>query len=269
MVDANTRRKFEALVSAAFVDGFLADSEKEILRQKAEEMKIPLREMHEILGLGQQRKLSVSIPATTLEREQLLEDLIDVVGADGRVEAAEYHLLARFADSLKISLPDLRVRVNRRMQGRSEPKTKVETRKPPDRPEAARHQTQLRPPLVEPYRQQTQVRPKPAEPSRPAEPPSPPSFESPKFPQNSLPVSPPGPIRLESSMPKEPKAADLPPVTLQLLKQSIMFDNESDSILTIGRTLGLPPSKAAEVRAAILAAYPDLKPGSQQVRPRL
>jgi len=267
MVDANTRRKFEALVSAAFVDGFLADAEKEILKQKAEEMKIPLREMHEILGLGQQRKLSVMIPSTTLEREKLLEDLIDVVGADGRVEAPEYHLLARFADTLKISLPDLRMRVNRRMQGHSEPNTKVEARKPPARPEPPRQQTQMRPPPPEPPRQQTQMRPQPAAPSRPTEPPPP--FESPKFPQNSLPVAPPGPIRLESSMPKEPKAADLPPVTLQLLKQSIMFDNESDSILTIGRTLGLPPSKAAEVRAAILAAYPDLKPGSQQIRSRL
>ena len=74
---------------------------------------------------------------------------------------------------------------------------------------------------------------------------------------------------MESSLPAEPKVANLPPVTLQLLKQSIMFDNESDSIITIGRTLGIQPSEAAEVRAAILAAYPDLKPGSHQVRPRL
>ena len=93
MVDSNTRRKFETLVAAAFADGFLAEAEKEILKGKAEELGISPREMHETLGLGQQRKLSVSIPATTLEREKMLDDLIDVVSADGRVEPSEYSML--------------------------------------------------------------------------------------------------------------------------------------------------------------------------------
>jgi hypothetical protein len=91
-------------------------------------------------------------------------------------------------------------------------------------------------------------------------------FEAAKVAPGSVPVAPQGPIQAQTSFPKEPKVADLPPVTLQLLKQSIMFDTEADSILNIGRTLGLPPSAATEVRNAILAAYPDLKPGSQQIR---
>ncbi|MBI3856563.1 MAG: hypothetical protein HY293_12820, partial [Planctomycetes bacterium] len=86
-------------------------------------------------------------------------------------------------------------------------------------------------------------------------------------PAHSGPIHTPGPVRYESAMPKEPKVADLPPVTLHLLKQSIMFDNEADSIANIGRTLGIPPSQAADIRAAILAAFPDLKPGSTQIRP--
>src|SRR5439155_9520385 len=129
MVDASTRRKFEALVAAAFIDGYLAEPEKEVLQQKAAAMNIPPREMNDILFLGQQRKLSVSIPATSLERDALLEDLIDVVTADGRVEAPEYHLLARFAETMKIALPDLRLRVNRRMQGSSERNTTADPRR--------------------------------------------------------------------------------------------------------------------------------------------
>jgi uncharacterized tellurite resistance protein B-like protein len=248
MVDANTRRKFEALVSAAFVDGFLASSEKDVLREKAGAMNISSREMNEIMALGEQRKLSVSVPATALEREALLEDLIDVVTADGRVEAPEYHLLARFAETMKIALPELRSRVNRRMQARSDGNTKIEPRR-----ETVR--TAPRPP------QATAVarRPEPT-------PPPPPMFAAAKVAPGSTPVAPQGPIQAQTSFPKEPKVADLPPVTLQLLKQSIMFDNEADSILNIGRTLGLPPSAATEVRDAILAAYPDLKPGSQQIR---
>jgi uncharacterized tellurite resistance protein B-like protein len=249
MVDANTRRKFEALVSAAFVDGFLASSEKDVLREKAGAMNISSREMNEIIAMGEQRKLSVSVPATALERESLLEDLIDVVTADGRVEAPEYHLLARFAETMKIALPELRTRVNRRMQARSDGNTKTEPRR-----ETVR--SAPRPP------QATAVSRRP----EPPPPPPPPVFEAATFSRGSAPVGAPGPIHAQTSFPREPKVADLPPVTLQLLKQSIMFDTEADSILNIGRTLGLPPSAATEVRNAILAAYPDLKPGSQQVR---
>jgi uncharacterized tellurite resistance protein B-like protein len=251
MVDANTRRKFEALVSAAFIDGFLALPEKEVLREKAAAMNIPSREMNEIIAMGEQRKLSVSVPAGASEREALLEDLIDVVIADGRVEAPEYHLLARFAETMKIALPELRMRVNRSMQARSGGNAKVEPRR-----ETVR--AAPRPP------QATAVTRRPESP--PPQPPPPPVFEAERFSKSSGTVATQGPIQAQTSFPKQPMVADLPPVTLQLLKQSIMFDNEADSIITIGRTLGIPPGAATDVRNAILAAYPDLKPGSQQIR---
>ena len=72
---------------------------------------------------------------------------------------------------------------------------------------------------------QTQVRPPQPPPSRAPELP-PAVFEGPTFSQDSRPPAPHGPIRMESSLPPEPKVANLPPVTLQLLKQSIMFDND-------------------------------------------
>ena len=258
MVDAATRRKFEALVSAAFIDGMLASSEREVLQQKAAQLHIPPREMNEIIAMGEQRKLSVSIPPSTMEREALLEDLIEVVSADGRVEAPEYHLLARFAETLKISLPDLRARVNRRMQGRPEPK-----------PEVRRETVRSSPP---PSRQtHMTAAPKRAEPPRPAPPPPPPPvFEPPQFAAAALPpLTPPPPAAKAMSavsFPKHVQVADLPPVTLQLIRQSIMFDSESDSIVYITRTLNVPPSEATEIRQKILAAFPDLKPGSQQIR---
>ncbi len=255
MADAYARRKFETLVAAAFADGFLAEPEKEVLQQKASALGLSLREVHETLGMGQQRKLTIALPATSLERDQMLEDLIDVVAADGRVEPPEYALLARFAELLKIGMPDLRQRVNRRMQAQAAPRTQV--RKEPPRAPAP-------PPPV----RSTQTRPlPPPPPPRPA--PARPGpaveaavFESPKFPEASAPSISRGPAMMESSLPAEPKVGNLPPVTLQLLKQSIMFDNEGDSIVYIGRTLGIPPSEAATIRSQILAAFPDLKPGS-------
>jgi uncharacterized tellurite resistance protein B-like protein len=258
MIDAATRRRFEALVSAAFIDGFLAAPEREVLQQKAAAMKIPAREMNEIIALGEQRKLSVSIPPSSMEREALLEDLIEVVAADGRVEAPEYHLLARFAETMKISLPDLRIRVNRRMQANaapSKPEPRRETVRSAPTPSRQTHLT---------------AAPKRADPPRPTQaptppPPPPPLFAAAQVVPMTTPVAAQGQIQSQGTFPKEIKVGDLPPVTLQLLKQSIMYDNESDSILYIGRTLNLPPSAATEVRQAILAAFPDLKPGSRQI----
>lgn len=76
----------------------------------------------------------------------------------------------------------------------------------------------------------------------------------------------PPPAHAHKEFPKDTKVGDIPPVTLQLLKQSILFDTESDSIAAISRTLSIPAEPAAQVRLAILAAFPDLKPASQVVR---
>jgi uncharacterized tellurite resistance protein B-like protein len=244
MPDAATRRKFEALVAAAFADGFLAEAEKVVLQQKADRMGLSTREMHEIIGLGQQRKLSVGIPSTAPERETLLDDLIDVCGADGRVEAPEYSLLARFAETLKISLPDLRLRVNRRMQGVPDRGTRIQTRRESPPP----------PPASAPRR----------DPAPPASPP--PAPEGASFMKAPAPMPTPTPFSSQREFPQDPKVGDLPPVTLQLLKQSVMFDNEDDSIAAISRTLGIPGEPAAQIRRAILAAFPDLKPASQAPR---
>jgi len=247
MSDAGARRKFEALVAAAFADGFLAEAEKTILQRKAARLGLSGRDMNEILGLGQQRKLSIGIPATAAEREALLEDLIEVVAADGRVEAPEYSLLARFAETLKIGLPELRQRVNRRMQGHDDRNTKHQTRRETPAP--------AKPASVKPA------------PVKPAADPQPPVFESAQFMEQKPPMmTAPPPTAHHREFPKETKVADLPPVTLQLLKQTIMFDTETDSIANIGRTLGISPEAAAQIRNAIIAAFPDLKPASQVVR---
>lgn len=244
MADGSARRKFEALVAASFADGFLAEAEKQVLERKAARMGIATRDMNEILGLGQQRKLSIGIPATASEREALLEDLIEVVAADGRVEAPEYSLLARFAETLKISLPDLRVRVNRRMQGLSDRNTREHSRRehPPAPPPPPRRVEPPPPPPAPTYQPAQFMK-------------APPSM-----------MTPPPPSQPTQDFPKEAKVADLPPVTLQLLKQTIMFDNEADSIANIARTLSIPQQAAVQIRNAIIAAFPELKPASQAVR---
>ena len=158
--------------------------------------------------------------------------------ADGRVEAPEYSLLARFAETLKIGLPELRQRVNRRLQA-------------PGNDRNTKQQTRREAPA----------------PVKPAADPQPPAFESAQFQPQPAPMTPPpSSTAHHRDFPKETKVADLPPVTLQLLKQTIMFDTETDSLANIGRTLGIAPEAAAQIRNAIIAAFPDLKPASQVIR---
>jgi uncharacterized tellurite resistance protein B-like protein len=239
MIDPVTRRNFSSLVAAAFADGLITEDERLVLHRKATEMNIPIRDMHEMIAQGEQGKLSVGIPTSTREREELLEALIDVVCADGRVEAAEHHLLAKFASHLKLTLPDLRLKVRDRMEQRGTRAT-----------------------AIDPQVRATRAAPVP-----------PPSIGLPPAPKGAAPSAPPppvGPIRLDAPKLVDPIVADVPPVTLQLIRQKISFEAPEDARRYVERTLSVPKEQAERIIQAVLRAFPDLKPpgGQTQARPR-
>lgn len=250
MIDPATRRNYSSLVAAAFADGMITDDERLVLNRKATEMNVPIRDMNEMIEQGEQGKLSVGVPTSTREREQMLEALIDVVCADGRVEAPEHHLLAKFASHLKLALPDLRLKIKARMDQRG----------------AAG-------PRIEPQLRQTRTLPAPGTPPPVAPPPPVPSMgaaPAPPRPGTSSPPQASGPIRLDAPKLVDPRIADLPPVTLQLIKQTISFEPLEVTRRYVERMLGVPKEQAERVIQAILQAYPDLKrPGDPtQARPR-
>jgi len=216
MVDPEARRNFGTLVAAAFVDGKLSAQEKQVLHRKATEMNIPIGLMNEILSKGEQGQLPVAVPNSLQEKERLLDNLIDIACADGRIEAPEHHLLAKFASHLGLGLPELRARVRQKMAA-----------------------------------------PPPAQ-----RPPPPPRIDEVKVgpePEPVLKQAPPPP--LPSPAPGSP-LADIPPVTLQLLKQAIAFNGEADAISYIERMMGVSRPEAKRIMAAILTAFPGLKPVS-------
>src|SRR5258706_9487113 len=137
MIDPETRRRYSYLVAAAYVDGLLTEDERLILHRKATEMGVPIRDMNEMMALGERGKLSVGVGTSTVEREDLLESLIDIVCADGRIEASEHHFLARFASHLKLGLPDLRLKIKQHMEQRGNRGTRVEPQIRPARPAPA------------------------------------------------------------------------------------------------------------------------------------
>lgn len=211
-MDPNARRRFGTLVAAALVDGVLSEDERLVLHRKATEMSIPTAVMNEILA---QKGLSVAVPPTREAKEELLDDLIDVTCADGRLEPPEHHLLAKFASHLGLALPDLRARVRNRMRERNAG-TRESARPAPAPP--------------------TPVVPEPA----------------------SLP------------MPGSPAAsvADIPPVTLALLKQAISFEPKDEAVRAVERMLGVPQAEARRIYEAVCSAFPDLKPGVHQIHSR-
>lgn len=244
MIDPATHRSFATLVSAAYADGRISEDERLVLHRKATEMDIPVRDMNEIIDQGQQGKLVIAVPATTREREALLDSLIDVVCADGRIEPPEHHLLAKFSSHLKLSLPDLRQRVKERMEKRPARPSKIEPKI---------RETKLAPaPAPAPDRHE--IAAAPAAPAAPG--------------GASAPLLPPGPVQLDGPKLMDPKIADIPPVTLQLIKQAIAFETDEDAGRHVERMLGVPRDQAQRILAAVLAAFPDLKPNVAPPPPR-
>ncbi len=241
MVNAADRRAYATLVAAACVDGDLSAPEREVLHRLATDYDIPVGIMREIIDQGVQGKLAVAVPPGQAERESLLDDLIDVACADGRIEASEHHLLAKFASHLGLQLPDLRARVRERLQRKTQPA----------RPKAAPPE----PPRGSPLAAREEPKPEFARAVPQA------AHETP-----DVPALPPGPILLQPPSMIEARGVDLPPVTLQLLKQAILFETTPDALRYIERTMNVTKPEAQSLMDKILDAFPDLKPGSQQLR---
>jgi len=265
MVDPNVRRRFATLVAVAFTDGKLADAERQLLDRKAWSLDLPPGLVREFIDLGRQGKLAVSMPATDRAKVELLDEMIDLVCADGRVEAPEHQLLARVNSMLGAAIPDLRARIRERMDRRAA----APPSPPGPRPAEA----------AGPSAAQAGRRPPPAPEATPAKARAVP-VESPmknfgvgvtdaghvEKAGEDRPPLPPGPVLLEGPRMAPPQVADLPPVTLQLFKQAIAFENEEDALHYIERTLTVPQAEAQRLYAAIVSAFPDLKPGTQQLR---
>jgi uncharacterized tellurite resistance protein B-like protein len=237
MTDVAARRAFATLVAAAHVDGECSERERQVLHRKALELDVDASTMRELLDLGRQGRLAVSVPKERAEREALLEHLLELVCADGRVEAAEHHLLAKFASHLGVALPELRERIKGGMT-QKRPKKKDERREAEPPPPA--------------------FTPQPMDQTPEFAPPPPERLEA----TSSVLNLPPGPVSLDSTAPSVRGVRDIPPVTLQLLKQTILIESQEGAVDYIRRMMDLPQAEAKALMLEILAAFPDLKPAS-------
>jgi uncharacterized tellurite resistance protein B-like protein len=253
MVDANSRRIFGALVSAAFVDGSIGEEEKQVLHRKATELDIPVMMFDDFITRGAQGKLRLVVPPGADQRERMLNDLIDIVCADANLEASEQHLIVRFANHIGVSSSDLRGRVRARMSRQSR-----ERRRPEPPKEEFRIIEEEEPipvaEVVEPPKPvKPRVKEKPIVVAEEAARAEPPPWK-------------PGPVKMEpSSFAKEPELG-IPPVTLQLIRQAVLFEKEKDARHYVERMMDCSGAEAEEIIRKLRTAYPALRPGSMRIK---
>lgn len=256
MVSSALRRSFETLAAAAYADGELSETERQVLHQKATEMSIPQRMVEAILERGEQGKLRVSPPPSPRARADLMNDLIDVVCADGRVQGPEQRLLAKFASHIGLSIADLRSLVRERLK------------RPPRRPRVREQIEEVR--IIE----ETPAAPAPERRAPEPEKSMVPEPEAPKPGPWKAPESgetkgfrmmPPGPFRFEETSDTATELG-VSPVTLGLLKQGILLETSQGALRYAERILGVDRLEAQRIITRILEMNPDLKPGSMRLK---
>lgn len=268
MVDVNARRTLCTLVAAAFVDGQFDKSEKEIVYRKGREMGFSIEAIDEIVSLGKKGALAVSIPPTQKLKEDLLNDLIDIACADGKLEPAENHLLMKFASQVGMTVGDLGNRVRLRMnQRRGAPPPPPEVKPAPSprpakkapEPKFETPKSYVPPPSLKiPEISAMSLEPKQVAPKfagRPDQPVG--TIEAPK---NMAPPLPPGPVRLAPPiLGGADVEQELGTITLQLVKQTLRFDGPEGALQYLQKSCGVNDrAKAERIVEEILRSNPEL-----------
>ncbi|GEM_PF-3023965 len=292
MVDVNSRRRLCTLVAAAFVDGKFESAEKAVIFKKGRELGFTPQQIDEIVELGKKGALAVSIPPTQKQKEDLLDDLIDVACADGRLEPAENHLLMKFAGQIGLQVQGLGDRVRKRMKQSRRPSAP-----PPDeaivviddkpvRPavpnlaqvaDMTHHAFQDQPADVGQLQLQQKTFQPPAtagpldttrEALRPQPPPGTVGGPDPlanlaAAAGQSFQARPAGPIHLDDPMlAVDPSGGTLGWVQLELVKQRLMMDGREGALHYLKDFCGVEDSaRASSIVEDILRREPNIKPG--------
>jgi len=256
MVDVASRRTLCTLVAAAFIDGKFDKTERDVVYRKGKNLGIPVEMIDEIVELGKKGALAVSVPPTQKQKEDLLNDLIDVVCADGRLEPAENHLLMKFASQMGITVHDLGERVRRQMgQARRPTPVRDEVVIVEDAPPVPKRKTPVRQPDVLPPRRPEVVLEAVMpviSPSKPIPPDQPVGNIEPSA--DIVKPLPPGPIRLAPpSLGGGSLEAELGAITLQLVKQTLSFEGPEKARAYLEQSCGISdPAKVERILEELL-----------------
>ena len=96
---------FQNLISVAYADGEITDSEKEILFNLAKELQISKASVQEMIKNA--ADLDFLIPSNYNDRVKQLTDVLTIALIDGELHDNEYKICLRIANNLKFSKTDL------------------------------------------------------------------------------------------------------------------------------------------------------------------
>jgi uncharacterized tellurite resistance protein B-like protein len=273
-------RAFRSLAAAAAIDGKVSQPEMQLLVRKAKELRLDPSQAQEILRDAREGRLPLALPAEPREFMERLNDIIEVVCADGRLETQERTLLLRFASRVNLSEADLMARVRPQLQAAQQRLSAGGSRNnaPPPPP------TRPAPPPVEVHEIRNEPRrPEPPRPPRPEPPrPEPPKGGGPAEPLTSygdMSAPPqiagnaaaltftPGPVKLGGMDAMSMLSSDVSPVMLQLLRSQLEHGDLDEVIQYAKRYLNLKDDdEARRLIEKVLRENPDIKLGAQKNR---
>ena len=96
---------FANLVAVAFSDNYLEDSEKEFLKERAEEYGLPAEEVKKLIDTA--HELQFMVPLNDEDKEEQLSDIVYMAMIDGTVHENEYQLCLAIAEKLDFRRKDL------------------------------------------------------------------------------------------------------------------------------------------------------------------
>jgi uncharacterized tellurite resistance protein B-like protein len=96
--------RFRLIAAASLTDGKLGPEERRILDKAARELKLEETAAEEVIDAIRDGSadLKVSIPQDAKERAQLFRQLVDIVTADGEVDAKELRLFQKLGPAFKL-----------------------------------------------------------------------------------------------------------------------------------------------------------------------
>lgn len=267
MADNPIQKSFSLLVAAAFADGDIGDAEMAMLLRKASDARIPSERVQRMVAEARQGQLRLSYPSSREERTKRLDDILDILCVDGRLETPERQFMLRYTTSLGGIPEDLNDRIRARMRRAARveskpveimidtmPDSHIRIGAPPERPQAP--PPPPRPPIAA---------------GAPA--PEPPAAGPATLPHataapevETIAPRPPGPVEL--APPQLLGASVLPPITLALVRQVIEFEGSAEAAQWLERSCLMEPAAARETVEQILRADPSLKPAARRILPR-
>lgn len=100
-------RRLRNLVCMAMADGQISEGEVNLIADHCAALGLTSEDLQRAIQFGLDDNAAVEIPTLTRDREELLIDLVQMMGADGRLEESEKRLFALAAAKMDISPGDL------------------------------------------------------------------------------------------------------------------------------------------------------------------